>query len=206
MTETGTGNSSKRFRQELGDLHRFLKEFLRHPIQGIRQTPPLSWPALFSLQAGAAMVSGALLGVMSHSFIDFLLGLIIFPISSVILSFVFALFIYYFFSLFHSTFLEFRRLYGIIVLANLPYFIFHVASGFLPPIDLVGFAFASALLIVGLVEQFSLERKTVIRLIGALYLIFFLIWAVSLVRSSNQDSQHHRDLEPKSLDELEREM
>jgi hypothetical protein len=198
--------NTENFKKELGELHRFLLEFLRHPIQGIRHTPPLSWPALFSLQAGAAMVSGALLGVLSKSFLDFILGLVIFPLSSVVLSAVFALFIYYFFSLFHSTFLEYRRLYGIIVLANLPYFIFHVVSGFLPPIDLIGFAFSSALLIVGLVEQFQLEKKIVVRLIAALYLVFFLVWSASLIRSSNRDEAHLREVAPKSLDELEREI
>jgi hypothetical protein len=183
------------FRNELKDLPRFLISFIKNPVQGIRTAPPLSWPALFSLQIGAAIISGALVGLTERSFFDFLVGIFIYPVSSLVLSVIFTLFIYYFFSLFHGTFLEFRRLYGLLVLANLPYFIFHAAAGFLPPIDLIGFAFTCVLLIVGLVEQFGLERKKVTRLVGALYLVFFLIWAVEQYRANHDEAQRLEEIQ-----------
>lgn len=199
-------DASSTIKQQLRDLLPYLIRFIRHPVEGIKNTPRMSWPAIFSIQLGGAMLSGALLGILNMNFWDFLIGLFIFPITSLVTSIVFSLFLTYFFSLFRSTYLEFRRLYAIVVLANLPYFIFHTVSGFLPPIDLIGFALTAILLIVGIVEQFSLDRKTVVRLVSVLYLVFAILWMAAQIRSVGGADEKNRIPEPRALDELEREM
>jgi hypothetical protein len=176
------------FRSELRSLLGLLIQFAKNPVQGIQSIPRLSWPAIFSLQAGSAMISGALVGLIEENFLDFLIGIFIFPASSLALSLIFGFFIYYYFSFIQGTKLEFRRLYAVVVFANLPYFILHSVAGFLPPVDLIGFAFASILLIVGLVEQFNLERRRVIQLVLALYFLFFIIWGATQVLHENQST------------------
>ena len=168
----------------LGDLPRILIRMLKDPLGTVRRPLDFSWPLILVLLAACAFVSGAVAGAIAHSWFDFVVGILIFPITSVISATVFGFFIYYFFSLFQSTFLDFRRLMSLVSVAVVPYFLFHSVSGYLPPIDLLGFAFTCVLLIVGLVEQFGLERRLCSRLVGSLALVFFVVWIVSQIRNT----------------------
>ena len=166
----------------LQELLRFLRSFIVDPVGTMKTPIQLSYPAAISLQAGSAMISGAVAGAFGRNFWDFLTGLLLFPISSVVIGFVFSIYLHYFYSLFMSTYLDFRRLYSIVVVSMVPYFFLHVLSGFLAPIDLIGFALSCVLMIVGLVEQFGLERRGVFKIIGLLYAAFFLVWSIAQVQ------------------------
>ena len=128
------------------------------------------------------MVSGAIAGALTHSFWDFAVGLLLFPLTSLIVGFVYSGFIFTFFSIFKSTYLDFQRLHSIVVVALVPYFVLHVFSGFLPPMDLIGFGLTAILLIVGLVEQFGVPRKPVIILVSGISAVFFAIWMIAQIR------------------------
>ena len=128
------------------------------------------------------MISGAIAGALSHSFWDFAVGLLVFPLTSLVVGFVYSGFIFTFFSIFMATYLDFQRLHAIVVVALVPYFILHIFSGFLPPMDLIGFALTAILLIVGLVEQFGVPRKPVIVLVSGISVTFFAIWMVTQIR------------------------
>ena len=167
----------------LRELPRVLIQILKDPLGTVRRPLDFSWPLIIVILAAAALVSGAVAGTIAHSIADFLVGVFVFPITSVIAAFVFGFFIYYFFSLFRSTFLDFRRLMSLVCLAVVPYFLFHSISSYLPPIDLLGFAFTCVLLIVGLVEQFGLERRLCSKLVGAMGVLFFVVWMVSQIRN-----------------------
>jgi hypothetical protein len=168
----------------LRELPRVLIRMLKDPLGTVRRPLDFSWPLIVTLLGVSAFVSGAVAGAIARSFFDFLVGILIFPITSVITATVFGFFIYYFFSLFQSTFLDFRRLMSLVSVAVVPYFLFHSVSSYLPPIDLLGFAFTCVLLIVGLVEQFGLERRLCSRLVGSLGLLFFIVWGLSQIRSA----------------------
>lgn len=165
----------------LRELPKAVARFLPKPLDFMRQDFQLTWPALFVLIASCAAVSGAISGLISLRFYDVLTGVFLFPITSIVSSLVFGFFIYYFFSLFRSTFLDFRRLMSVVAIAFLPFFLFHAVSAYLPPIDLLGFAFTVVLLIVGLVEQFGLDRPTCSRLVAGIGLVFFATWALSQI-------------------------
>lgn len=185
----------------LRELPKFLLTYARDPVGTLRAPLTLTWPALSSLVAGSALVSGVLVGLLSRSFLDFLIGLLVFPLTSLAIAVVFTFFIYYFFSFFRSTFLEFRRLSGIVAVSMVPYFLLHTFSGYIPPLDLIGFALTGLLLIVGLVEQFGIERRVCVRLIGGLGLAFFVIWSVVQFQSSAHEKAE-ADRAPKTLDEM----
>jgi len=170
----------------LREMPHVLIGILKNPIASVRRPLDFSWPFILVLLAVSALVSGAVAGAITHNFFDFLIGIFVFPLTSVVSAFVFGFFIYYFFSLFQSTFLDFRRLMSLVTVAVAPYFLFHSVSSYLPPIDLLGFAFTCVLLIVGLVEQFGLERRLCSRLVAVLGLIYFAAWAFSQIRTSGQ--------------------
>ncbi len=170
----------------LREMPSLILRLLRDPLGTVRRPLNFSWLSIFALLALSALFSGAIAGAITHNVIDFLIGLFIFPLTSVVSAIVFGFFIYYFFSLFQSTFLDYRRLMSLVSVALIPYFLFHSVSSYLSPIDLLGFAFTCVLLIVGLVEQFGLERKICARLIIGLAVLFFIVWSVSQIRTSGQ--------------------
>lgn len=170
----------------LRELPRVLIGMLKDPLGTVRRPLDFSWPLIFVLLAGSALVSGAIAGAITHNFLDFIIGVFVFPITSIVSAVVFGFFIYYFFSLFQSTFLDFRRLMSLVAVAVVPYFLFHSVSGYISPIDLLGFAFTCVLLIVGLVEQFGLERRLCSRLVAGLGLLYLVVWTLSQIHNSGK--------------------
>jgi hypothetical protein len=162
----------------VSDLPVLITEFLRSPFERIKRPFRLTWSAAIALQILVASLAGALAGTVDNSWAEAGISALVFPIIGLMTAATVTLFLYYYFSLFASTFLEIRRLYSIVIVAHLPFFIIHALSGFLPPLDLIGFAFASALLTVGLVEQFSLPHKTVITLCASLFVAFSALWSL----------------------------
>ena len=167
--------------QSLRDCPFLLKSFFSNPIEAMKIPLSLSWPEILCLQVGSGFLSGFFSGVAVRTNQDFVSGLVLFPLTSLVICFVFSGFIFSFFSLFHATFLDFKRLHGIVVLSLIPYFFLHLLAGFLPPVDLIGFALTALLLIVGLVEQFALNKRQVMTVVGGLSAAFFLTWMVAQI-------------------------
>lgn len=161
-----------------------LGSFLKDPLGSVRRPFDFSWPLIIALLASCALVSGGISGAISGQRLDFIVGLFVFPITSVVSSIVFGFFIYYFFSLYRSTFLDFRRLMSLVSVAVVPYFLFHSVAGYLMPIDLLGFAFTCVLMIVGLVEQFGLERKLCSKLMFSVAVLFCIAWTAAAIRGA----------------------
>lgn len=195
-----------RLRAELEDILKFLPSYFTNPVEGIRNAPDWSWPALLSLQVGLAAASGVLGGLLSMSFWGFLAGLFLFPLSSLFQVAVISFFLHGYFALVRSVYLERKRLVGVVVMANLPYLALHLISGWIPLIDLIGFLATCTLLVVGLSEHFRLGRRDLMRLMGGVYLVFFLIWATSQYRNSKRATEFRTLAAPKSLDKLEKEI
>ena len=191
------------FAHEIRVISEYLARFVRQPVEMIKHTPDLSWRAVLMVQLVAALCSGVLLGAFTHNIFDFLLGLIVLPITTLLSSLILSLFLFYFFSFFKSTYLDFRRLYTIVVFSNLSYFIIHVSAGFIPPMDLIGFAATCVLMTVGIAEQFSQDRKLILKVIGTIYLVFVLLWIVGQIRVNGAHPQDRSQYRPKTMDELE---
>lgn len=193
-------------RTELNDILRFLPAYARNPVDAIRSAPEWSWPAMISLQLGLAMLSGVVAGLFSFSFVNFLLGLIVFPLTSLLQVAVLAFFLLTFFALAHHTYLNRRRLLGLIILANIPYVVLHAASGIASPLDLIGFGLTCLLLIVALSEHFRIERKLLLKLLGGVYAVFCVVWAGTQWRNSERADRLEDRALPRSIESLEKEM
>lgn len=169
----------------LRDLPALLKTFVRDPIEAMKTPIRLNWVAVVVLQIGSALITGALAGVLAKNLWDFFVGLMLFPITSLAIGFVYTGFLFGYFSLFKSTYLDFRRLHSIVVVTLIPYFFVHIFAGFIAPMDLLGFALTAILLVVGLTEQFGLPRKDVAKVVGGLSLLFFLVWMAAQIRAAD---------------------
>ncbi len=166
------------------DLPSLLKRFIRDPLNAVKNPIRLSWTAALLLQGGGAALSGIFAALIAQSMLDLIISIAVFPVVAVMVCAVLTLFFYYLFAGFTSTFLDIRRLYSLVVMATLPFFIIHAFSGFLAPLDLIGFALSGILLTVGLVEQFKLDRRFVFKLLAWIFAVFFVLWSiVQIVRS-----------------------
>ena len=143
--------------QSLIPLLHELKVFLKQPVKEIRSAPDWSWQQILTV----------------HVFIMPFLTAIMITIST--------LFFYYIFQIFGDRIIHFRKLLTVVLLANIPFFIFQIMSGLFPPITLFGLGFSALLLIVGLIDNFQLPRKFVIKLIAGIYVLFFIIYASSRI-------------------------
>lgn len=149
------------------------------PVAVMQAPLGLSWSAIFTLQVGAAAASGAIVASIEKSWLDFAIGLFIFPLATTMAIAIFTLLLYYYFILFNATYLDIRRLHALMTVAALPYFFLHSFSGFLAPLDLIGFALTCVLCVVGLVEQFALGKRPVFAFFFFAAILFFTIWSAS---------------------------
>jgi hypothetical protein len=192
---------------ELAQVPSFLTLFVRSPLNGIRVLPPWHWRTFIVLLFITAVLSGLLLGLFSWSFVNLILGVLVLPVTSIIGSFVMTFFIFYYFSTFRKVYLDSRRLFGVVSVSQIPFLFLHVFSGVVAPIDLIGFGCFCLVLIVGLVEQFHIDKKSAIRIAALLYFLYVSIWVFSQIRNDLHGNQElKKDQSPQSLDRMEKDL
>lgn len=170
-----------------------LVDYLRHPLEKIKFVPVWEWRRVFLCLYLVAATSGVLAGIASINVLRVMFGLIMVPIISGLMVAVASLFFYYAFQVFLNQTVAFRHLYTVVLFANVPFFILQIASDYLPPINLFGFAFAAMLLSIGLVENFQLPKKMVIRLLATLYILFLLVWGWGRLDSMKIEKSFKKD-------------
>lgn len=158
------------------NLIRELIEFIKNPIEKITNLPDWNWPSVFTVQILLALVSGILAGLIKMNFYRMLYGLFLMPIVTTISALLLALFIYYYFQFMENRTESFRKIFILVILSSIPFYIFQIASEYFAPITLIGFGFTSLLAIVGLNENFKVEKKRAYFLIGTLFIFVLLAW------------------------------
>lgn len=158
------------------DILMTLRHFLKNPLSGMTQLPDWSWKRIILLQLLLAMASGVLAGLIPPNGYHILFGIFFFPVISLTSVTVFSLFFYYFFQVFEKRTVELRPLFTMVMFANIPFFIFQCMVQLLPPVALIGFAFSSLLLIVGLTENFGLSKQKSSRLVAMVAMMILLLW------------------------------
>lgn len=157
------------------DFH-FILEFLKNPIQNISHLPNWSWKKTTLINILLSIVAGTLNGLIPPNIYNIAFGLIFMPLTMFILAHILSGFFYYYFQVFEKRTVNYLNLLIMVVLANIPFLILHSLTSLLPPLTLIGLAFSALLLIVGLTESFSLNKKRAIKLVSILYTMVFLVW------------------------------
>lgn len=160
----------------LKEIARKVVSFIKHPITEIQNLPDWSWGRLLILNALFAMLSGILMGFLPPNFYRIAAGILISPLVSTIMNGLMSLFLYYYFQVFEYRTVSFRRLFTQTFFASIPFFLFQTISEYLPPISLLGFALTGLIMVVGLVENFQLEKKRAIKLMSIVIGVVFLVW------------------------------
>lgn len=154
----------------------YVINYLRHPVEKIKTLPDWSWPVLVITLIVLCILSGVLAGLVPPNFYRIMGGIVISPLVGVVTTFIGALFIYYYFQVYEKRTCSLRKIFTLILFANIPFFIFQVGSEMIPPITLVGFAFTALLMAVGLTENFQMDKRRSIRLVTILFAIVFILW------------------------------
>lgn len=162
--------------EHLQSMLRYVFHYLRNPIEGIKSLPEWSWGSLVICMVGLSMASGVISGFIPPSFFRIVGGLVLSPVVGVASGMVGSLLIYYYFQVFEKRTCSLRKIFTLILFANIPFFVFQTISEIIPPITLLGFAFAAMLLAVGLTENFKMEKRRAVRLAAILFCVIFVLW------------------------------
>ncbi len=178
----------------LQDVFITLQKFFRRPLEEIARLPQWSLSKVLLVHALLALISGFASGFFPPGLWRILQGLILFPILVTVMGALLSAFLYYYFQIFEQRTVSYVRLFTLVAFANFPFFLFHIPSFLFPPSDLFGLAMTSILLVIGLTENFGLEKKRSLRLIALMFGLLFLLWLAEKVLST-------RGREPASIEE-----
>jgi hypothetical protein len=187
--------------EELPSLFTYLWRFIRNPLVEIKTLPKIKWPTLVAFQfclSLASVIISNLLAPFAISLTNVIISLVIAMVATGLVS----LFFYYFFLILYEKEISFIKVFTLILFAHIPFAIFHLATYFFPPADLIGLGISAMLMTVGLVENFGIPKKLAIRLMIALYSIFFVYWGVQLIARQS----YRKSTIPQDLDLIEKEV
>ncbi len=173
--------------QNIKGTAKYILQFLKHPIYEIGHLPNWSWKTLIWVQIICAMISGFIAGLTKPGFFSILAGIIVTPFVATMMVSVLTAFLYYFFQVFEKKTVPSLKLFTLAVLSSIPFFILQIGSSLLPPITLIGFAFSTMLIAVGLTENFQMEKRRAIRLASVLFAIVLLVWIGNKVANYRLD-------------------
>lgn len=165
--------------QPIQKIIQFLIEFIKNPVQHIALLPDWNWTSLFVLQVVLAVLSGSLSGLIKLNFYSVAFGIVIMPVVSTVAALLLALFLYYYFQFFEKRTEDFRRIFTLVILSSLPFYVFQILSEYFAPVTLIGFAFTSLLAVVGLTENFSVAKKRAYEIVGFLFVLVVTAWALN---------------------------
>lgn len=173
----------KYFGIDFNEVLQTLIRYFKNPIMVIKQMPEWDWRTLVILQLLISLISGILSSLVNLNIWKILHGLIVIPPVALATAVVSSLFIYYAFLFLTQRSLAAKDIFTLVILSNIPFFIFHTFNPFFPPITILGFLFSALLLTVGLVERFQLPRKLVMKVVGSLCGVYLLIWILGQIET-----------------------
>ncbi|MBC7457947.1 MAG: YIP1 family protein [Bdellovibrionaceae bacterium] len=159
----------------------FFANYVKHPVKFITEIPDWNLPSLFFIQISVSVISGLLTGLLKMNFYRIANGIILMPIVSTISSLLLTALIYYYFQFVEEKTESFKKLFSLVIIASIPFYLFQIISEYFSPIALIGFSFTSALLVVGLNETFKVEKKRCYQIVGTLFALVLLTWIANKV-------------------------
>lgn len=184
----------------------FLPQFLKNPIEGMKRVPSWDWPTVIILEVLLTTVTSVLGGIVARHILAILGGLIVGPIMGLVLSFIIAGILYYCSLFILKTELEFRKVFVVVVLAKVPSQILGILSPLARPIVLVCIIFSALLLIVGMVENFMLDKKKVTQIVGTIAGLLIVYWIFGTIMDATTNHIKVQDYTPESLDQIHKEL
>ena len=192
--------------QDWQEVFDYLKDYLVNPVGKIRNIPDWDWRTNLTLLGALGACSGSLNGIVSGSFSGVILGFIFFPLSITLVHFIVSGFFYYFFLFVLGREVQYKQIFLLLTLANIPYLAINVLAPLASPLYLLGIFISGILLIVGFVDYFLLPKKPVMRLIIGLLAFYFVMWIWGAIENSQIEKIKRQPTTRTNLDILEKEL
>ena len=200
------GLSWQDIKSRIREVSTYLPYFLKNPIEGMKRVPSWDWPTVLILEILIAAATSVLAGVVAKHWLSVLSGVILGPLMGLIISFILSGVLFYACLFVLKTELEFRKIFVVVVLAKVPSQILAILAPIARPITLVCFILTALLLVVGLVENFMLDRKKVSQIIGTIAGIVVLGWIYVTIMEATSTHIKVQDYTPESLDQIHKEI
>lgn len=172
--------------------------FLKNPIEGMKLRLDWSWKRTILIHVIISIAAGVLNGLIPPNVYNIAYGLIFLPLITFVTSHLLAGFFYYYFQVFEKRTVDFLPLLHMVVLTNVPYLAIHTLTSLLPPLTLLGLCFSGLLLVVGLADNFKLDRKRAMKLVAILVVMIFAVWLwekIDVSRISRSLSGPYQDVQ-----------
>ncbi len=188
------------------EILKFLPAYLKNPVEGIKRVPSWDWPTVILLEILFSAATGFLTGIVARHFLSVVAGLILAPIMGLILSFIISGVVYYACLFILRTEVEFRRIFVIVVLAKIPSQILGILTPLIKFVTFGSIIVTALLLIVGISENFMLERKKVSQIIGTVAGFALLYFLYTMVLDVTTNRIKVQDYTPDSLSQIHKEL
>jgi hypothetical protein len=193
-------------RSRLRDLLIYFPVFLRNPIVSIKRVPEWDISNAVLLLVLVTIPSGILSGVISRNIMTMLWGIFLLPIITVLITSTAAVGFYYIFLVLFRRQVDPVKLYVLVVLSSIPFLALRILVPIAPPLSILAVLAAGALFTVGAVENFQLPRPKVYKLMGSLFVVFFVFWIYQTIQSSRRKADYSKEISPETLQQLKEEM
>ncbi len=164
---------------DVKSIMRYLAEFVKHPVHKISTLPDWNWASLFTVQILIAILSGTLAGLIKLNIYRVAYGVVLMPVISTIAALLLALFLYYYFQFFENRSEDYRKIFTLVILSSIPFYLFQILSEYFAPVTLIGFGFTALLAIVGLCDNFRVSKQRAYQLIGVLFVLVLTAWILN---------------------------
>lgn len=195
------------FKARAFETFTFLKHFLKNPIEGIKRVPNWDWSTIIVFEILVGGATGIMNGIVSKSLLRLFGSIVISPIYGVVLGLAVAGLIYYAVMFLIQTQLEYKRVFIVVCIALVPGQILNILSPVFEPIGLISLGISCLMLIVGLAENFMLEKKRIAKIVITIAAVVALFWIFSFLQSSPLKKHVSKeDFTRESLSQLQKEL
>lgn len=210
MTQTPNTNPLgfdwNELKSRFNEVRAFMPIFIKNPLEGIKRVPNWDWWTIILLEVIIGAVCGFLSGIVSRHFLAVFGGLIVGPIMNLFITAVISGIMYYAGLFILKTELDFKKIFIVVVFAELPAQVLSILSPIARPITLICIIVTSLMLIVGMVENFMLDKKKMTQIIGALGGLLVVFWIYSVAVEATSTRIKVQDYTPESLDQIHKEL
>lgn len=200
------GLTAEDLKNRLKEIAYFLPKYLRNPIEGIKKVPAWDWQTVVMLAILMSAASSVLSGFVSRSLLSIFFGFIVGPIMGLTINFLVASVIYCACLILLKAELDFRKIFTIIVLSIVPSQVLGILSPVFWPVIFLCIILSAVLLIVGLVENFMLDKRRIIQIVGSMTLVVLLFWSFTVFRDFSIKRSKPLDYTSESLEQIRKEL
>jgi len=192
-------------KSELQEFFNFLKQLFKKPLQTMSRLPSWDSQKTVKFLALITCTSGILSGLLARSISNLIVGALLLPFVAGFLILVASLLISRLMPILFSKEISQEHIFKIITISSVPFFLFRIIAAELPPIHLIGFASFCILFTVGMVENYQVPKHKMMKIMGAIFGIYFLYWATLLATSYSKSHSKHIEITSESRQLLEKE-